>query len=205
VSNLNCRFNGDAGLRAQGYSGIIERIMSTAPDTLLAQGYTARREHRPDDAKKHFTEAIELCRMTNDPNGLAQALAGLGQIERDLHNGAAARSRYEEATALCRTFGHPLALAHTIRHLGDILREQGELAPAEVCYRDALGIYRQEKETPPLDLANAIRGIALLKVRTREVEEAKSFWREAKELYASLQVQAGVDEGVRYLSLLEQM
>jgi len=178
--------------------------MATVLDTLLAQGYTARREHRPDDAKRLFAEAIELCRMTVDSNGLAQALAGLGQIERDQRDGAAARANYEEAVAICRTLDRPLRLAHTIRHLGDILRGQGEQALAEPCYREALFIYRQEKATSPLDLANALRGMALLKVSTGETPDAISLWREARDIYAGLQLQAGVEESERYLSSLEQ-
>jgi hypothetical protein len=87
----------------------------------------------------------------------------------------------------------PLALAHTIRHVADIHRVQGNPQLAEPCYDEALGLYRANAATPPLDLANAIRGLALLK-------NDKALWAEARDLYASLDVQAGVDECSRWLS-----
>jgi hypothetical protein len=73
---------------------------------------------------------------------------------------------------------------------------------AEPCYHEALTIYRAHKETPPLDLANAIRGLALLKSNAGEVEEARALWAEARDLYAAVNVEAGVKESSRRLALL---
>jgi tetratricopeptide (TPR) repeat protein len=95
-------------------------------------------------------------------------------------------------------------VAHTVRHLGDILRKQGQGVSSESCYSEALEIYRKSQETPLLDLANTLRGFALLKGENGEAEEARSLWREARDLYAALNIQAGVDEGNRRISLLSQ-
>jgi|SRR6516162_451999 len=38
--------------------------------------------------------------------------------------------------------------------------------------------YRRQEQTVPLDLANAIRPLAILKEQAGEVEEAKSLWKE---------------------------
>lgn len=127
--------------------------------------------------------------------------AGLGQIERDPGNLGAARQHYEEAVAIYPTQGDPLKLAHTVRHVADILQDQGELDLAEPCYDEALKIYRADQRTPPLDLANAIRGLAILK--HGEAEQAKLLWTEARDLYASAGVQAGAAESSRRLGLLE--
>jgi tetratricopeptide (TPR) repeat protein len=59
-------------------------------------------------------------------------------------------------------------------------------------YNEALEIYRSHARTPPLDLANAIRGFALLKGNTGDTEEAKQLWQEARDLYAQVGVEAGV-------------
>jgi tetratricopeptide (TPR) repeat protein len=168
--------------------------MDTSPSALIKQGYQARRERRPDEARQCFAEAVELCREGNDPALLAQALTGLGQIERDLHHGDAALKCYEQAVDLYRTLDEPLRLAHTVRHVGDILQNGGQFQQAAPCYEEALGIYRGHEETPPLDLANALRGFALLHGELGHAEEAKRLWQEAKGLYALVEVQAGVDE-----------
>jgi tetratricopeptide (TPR) repeat protein len=132
---------------------------------------------------------------------LAAALKGLGQIERDMGHGDAALALYEEAVALCREAGEPLALAHTIRHLGDIHPEAGRLELAEPCYQEALTLYRNER-TAALDLANAIRPLAMLKEQKGEVKQARSLWAEAKELYAAVDVDAGVAESSRHIAHL---
>jgi tetratricopeptide (TPR) repeat protein len=169
-------------------------MMVLTPDALIKQGYQARRERRADEARHCFAEAVDLCREGNDRVLLAQALTGLGQIERDLHHGDTALKSYEEAADLYRTVDEPLRLAHTVRHVGDILQENGQFQPALPCYGEALEIYRRHKETPPLDLANALRGFALLKGELGNPQEAKQLWQEAKNLYALVEVQAGVDE-----------
>jgi tetratricopeptide (TPR) repeat protein len=93
-------------------------------------------------------------------------------------------------------------LAHTIRHVADILRESGRAELAEPRYDEALALYRKHPETPPLDLANAIRGLALLKSDSRRSESAKALWQEARELYAAVNVEAGVEESKRRLAML---
>jgi tetratricopeptide (TPR) repeat protein len=78
--------------------------------------------------------------------------------------------------------------------VGDILRNQGQLELAVPHYQEALAIYRSHPQTPPLDLANAIRGYALLKAGIGDITEAKQLWQEAGRLYAKVGVQAGVTE-----------
>jgi tetratricopeptide (TPR) repeat protein len=177
-------------------------MMSSTPEALLRQGYQARREDRLADAKTRFTEAVDLCRTADDKAMLAQALTGLGQIERDLRETDAALRHYEDAVAIYRTLDDPLVLAHTVRHVGDILQNQGKLESAAPCFVEALEIYRRHEETPALDLANALRGYALLKASTGDKEEAKRFWQEAGVLYAAAGVKAGVAESERQVARL---
>jgi len=179
-------------------------IIRMDTDALIAQGYVARKEHRPEDAKQHFSEAIVLSQNTNDRSGLARALAGLGQIERDLHDLPGARRHYEESVAVYRTLDNPLALAHAVRHLADILREQAERTLAEPCYAEASQIYRQHEQTQALDLANTLRGYALLRADNQQKQGALELWREARSLYAQCHVEAGVVESERQITLLAQ-
>lgn len=176
-------------------------MMGDTPETLLRLGYQARREDRLADAKAHFSDAVDLCREAGDSGMLARAFCGLGQIESDLHETSDALSHYEEAAAIYRTLNDPLVLAHTVRHVADILRRQGRPAQAAPCYIEALAIYRSNGQAPPLDLANAIRGYALLKGDAGESEEARELWQEAGHLYAAVGVEAGAAEARRRLSL----
>jgi tetratricopeptide (TPR) repeat protein len=178
--------------------------MSEVSDKLLGQASQARREHRLADAKRDLVEAVELCRKAGARVDLAMALTGLGQIERDLQNSDSARGHYEEAVAIYRAEGDVLSLAHAIRHLGDIRRHEGHRELAEPCYREALNLYRSHERTPPLDLANAIRGFAILKDEAGEVKEARLLWEEAGKLYAAVKVEAGVAESSRRLAVLAE-
>jgi tetratricopeptide (TPR) repeat protein len=177
-------------------------MMGSTTETLLRQGYQARREDRLAEAKARFEEAVGLSRAADDSAMLARALTGLGQIERDLHEIAAALGHYEDAVSIYRTLDDPLVLAHTVRHVGDILRSQGKLELAAPCYGEALEIYRRHAETPPLDLANALRGYALLKASVGDKKVSAKLWQEAGVLYAAVGVEAGVAESERQVAQL---
>lgn len=156
--------------------------------------YEGQRGKRSQDAAQLFAEAVALSRASGDQGALARALVGLGKAERDLKNNAQAVLHYREAASIYRNLPDPLRFAHTIRHVGDILRNQGSVEQARPCYEEALTIYRAHSETPTLDLANAIRGFALLLGETKETEQAVSLWREARTLYDAVNVHAGVQE-----------
>ena len=178
--------------------------MSNAVIKLMRQADRARREHRPADAHRDWADAVALCRQAGVQRELVRALKGLGQIERDLGRGDAARPLYEEAVAICRDEGDPLALAHTVRHLGDIHQDAGRVELAEPCYHEALALYRSHKKPPSLDLANAIRPLAILKDAAGDVEEAKRLWEEARDLYAAVDVREGVAESAARLARLSR-
>ncbi len=179
--------------------------MATMPeelDKLLSRATQARREHRLEDARRDLVAAVEIGRRAGGGQQLAKGLAGLGQIERDLGHLERARRHYEEACAIYRNEGDALLVAHTVRHLGDICREEGRLDLAEPCYTEALAIYRGDGATAPLDLANAIRGLALLKEKVGESAQARLLWQEVRDLYAAVNVEAGVAESTRRLAVL---
>ena len=170
---------------------------------LRVRAHQARRENRPNDARQDLIEAVALCRREGNGIELAGALADLGQIERDLHCNDAALKNYEEAAAIYRAAGDVLDWAHTVRHIGDILRNMGRKDLAEPYFRTALDLYRGDAKTAPLDLANTLRGYALLMDDNGESVRAKPLWQEARDLYAAVGVDAGVKESSRRLALLE--
>jgi tetratricopeptide (TPR) repeat protein len=178
--------------------------MSHKAIRLITDAERARREHRLADAHGDLVEAIALCRDAGMKRELVQALKALGQIERDLGRGDAARPLYDEAVAICREEGDTLTLAHTIRHLGDIHQDAGRMELAEPCYLEALALYRSHEHTRSLDLANAIRPLAILKDEAGDLEDARRLWEEARDLYAAVGVQEGVAESSARLARLSR-
>jgi tetratricopeptide (TPR) repeat protein len=139
--------------------------------------------------------------MVSDQNRMdrlarAQELRRRGESARG-KDGAMARLCYEEAVALFRESDQPLVLAHTIRHLGDVYLEQGRPDLAEPCYHEALGLYRSHEDDSSLDLANAVRSLAVLRW-----EQTKMLWEEVRALYTSLNIEAGIKESAARVAAL---
>src|SRR5262245_17959977 len=96
----------------------------------------------------------------------------------------------------------PSKYARRMRHLGDAYSTAGRTDHAERCYGEALAIYRSRPDTKPLELANALRGLAVVKHGTGAADEAQRLWVEAHDLYVSVNVQTGVAESAARLALL---
>lgn len=132
----------------------------------------------------------------SDQLSRAQELKRLGESARR-RDAPMARLCYEEAVTLFRETDQPLVLAHTIRHLGDVYLEQGRPDLAEPCYLEALGLYRDLQDDSSLDLANALRSLAVLRW-----EQARTLWEEVRVLYTSLRIEAGVQESAARVAAL---
>ncbi len=176
--------------------------MNNATEELIARAAQHRRESNFDHAAQEWAEVVELSRRADDIPTLVRALNGAAQIERDLGRNSEALLRYEEAVALCQKHRDQLLLAHTIRHLGDVRRHLGLEREAQACYEEALDIYRSEPSANPLDVANTLRPFAILKEKMGDIDGARAFWHEARGLYQSLGIDAGVVESSKHLALL---
>jgi tetratricopeptide (TPR) repeat protein len=177
--------------------------MNNVTEELIARAAQHRRERKPTDAARDWAEAVEVSRQQNDIPNLICSLRGAAETERDLGRNCEAGDLYEEAVSLCRQQNNEaLLLAHTVRHLGDVRRHIGQHEGAQSCYEEALGIYRREPEANPLDVANALRPLAILKEKMGDFDGARAFWREARELYESLAIDAGVAEASQALARL---
>ncbi|HXH38332.1 MAG TPA: tetratricopeptide repeat protein [Thermoanaerobaculia bacterium] len=187
-------FTGDRGI-----DELLLRARPNQPDDsdpiheLLRRGRRARFE-RPGEARELFAEAAAMAHENGAKRELVDALKGVAQIERDLGRGAEARPFYEKAVAVCREIGDPLLLAHTIRHLGDLHHDDGRDDLAEPLCAEALALYRAS-DAPPLDLANAVRSLAVVK-------DGEELWEEAFHLYVATNVPPGVAESALRLAKL---
>ncbi|HEX6095868.1 MAG TPA: tetratricopeptide repeat protein [Thermoanaerobaculia bacterium] len=115
----------------------------------------------------------------------------------------AAEDLLRQAVAILRPEGESLALAHTIRHLADLYRHLGNADEAARCGTEGLEIYRRFADAaPPLDLANAVRSMALISEMTGNRDDARALWEEAKTLYGRCGVSSGVSESETRLTSL---
>ena len=166
----------------------------------FARGYQARREDRLADSRAIFLKAVRSAAEEGDQPSLAEALCGLGQAERGIGNLEAARHHYAGAALLYRQIGPPERLASAIRHEADILREACLPAEAGPLYLEAEGFYRQQGEAAALDLANTLRGLALVNESLGRPDASRLLFEQARELYAKCNAEAGVAECNKKLS-----
>ncbi|HVM44302.1 MAG TPA: ankyrin repeat domain-containing protein [Candidatus Thermoplasmatota archaeon] len=179
--------DGGSGRSARG---IIESARRRRWETFQAADASAA------SMRLDLEEALRLARDAGARGDAIEALKAIGQLDRDQGDLQAALARYEEALALCEAERDGLLTAHTLRHVGDILHELGEHARAKPRLSQALQMYRDDPRAGPLDLANAIRSVAILHEEAGEHEEARALWGEAAALYA----RAGVAEGEKEAS-----
>ena len=154
----------------------------------------ARRQGKFLDSRAQYHEVALTGRRSGDKEALVAGLMGLGQIARDLGTSSESLEYYTEAVEIARDLDDKPLLASTIRHLADVYQEIGELGAAEPLYLEALAAYRDNPQSTALEIANAVRPLALLREKQSKKREAKELWEEAKCLYESAAVGAGVAE-----------
>lgn len=108
---------------------------------------------------------------------------------------------YGQAAEMARAAADPVLLAHALRHQGEILSIAGEVAAAEAPLVEALEIVRSLSDVDPLDLANAVRPLGILRARVGHAS-ARDLLTEARGLYARAGIDAGVAEMDRRLATL---
>lgn len=160
----------------------------------VREAIDARRDGRTDDAWRHLIAAESISRSTGRRRDLVTALAGMAQLHRDAGDAASALPLFEEAVTHCQQLRDAQLLAHALRHLGETHLELRALGRAEQHLRDALATYRTLPDTMTLDVANALRPLAVCLDRQGADEDARALWGETREVYAALGIAEGVAE-----------
>ena len=174
-----------------------------ATSDLIRRAGEARRRGHLDEARRDLEAAVELLRGAEGPNELMRALGALAHVERDLGREDAARRLYEEAVTVGRERGAaPTALAHALRHLGDVHRDAGRTEEADPCLTEAVALYRDDRSSSELDVANALRALALLREMQGRPGPARALWTEARDGYRKLGIAAGAREAEGHLRYL---
>ena len=63
-------------------------------------------------------------------------------------------------------------------------------------------MYRAQSDASALDVANAIRSLAVVKERLAQVDQARQLWQDAHNRYAALNVVEGTVEAAAHLGRL---
>jgi tetratricopeptide (TPR) repeat protein len=197
VQYANAKFNGNADSRI---AGMVFEV--TEAELARADAYEGPSDYRRLIVELASGKQAWVYVSDNVPPAMAdelaraQALRNLGESQRELP-GDGGVAAYREAIAILRQHNVPLRLAHAVRHLGDIYRHAGDFDQAGACYDEALTLYRVHADARPLDVANALRGAALLKEKTGDPATAIRYWEEARNIYEAANVEAGATEGAR--------
>ena len=109
---------------------------------------------------------------------------------------------YERAIDLARAANDMAQRAHAQRHVRELHRELGQHRSAVSAAAEAVALYRQHDGDASLDLANALRVLALAHGSLGESPAAAASWQEARSLYMAVGVHAGVDECDQHMTQL---
>ena len=187
------RFEAVAGWEEQA-AALIERAWRTRHEALRSSAsdtVTARVAARVEG---DLLRACEVCRRTGSQRQLSVALGKLGHVALDAGRTDEALARFEQAVAAARETDDPLRVAHAARHLGQVHHRQGRTDEAARWYSEALDLYGAAADASPLDHANALRPLAMLREECGDTAEAKVLWRRAARLYRDAGVAEGVEE-----------
>jgi tetratricopeptide (TPR) repeat protein len=112
-----------------------------------------------------------------------------------------ATALYEEAAQSFQQEQQPQRWAHALRHAAEFAVRVGDCATG---LREARVVLEYYRSTPPtsLEMANALRVMALAESAAGELDNAREHWSEARNLYMDAGVVDGVVEAERRVSAL---
>jgi len=170
---------------------------------LLNEAWDKRRSKKYDEALGIVRRAQDLSKE-DDYDSLGRVFHVYMQLEHDQGNFSIALDLCQKSLEYYRKTNDPANIAHSLRHVADLQREMGQDVDSESNYREVINIYRTNPKLNVGNLANALRGFALVLEQRDKITEAISTWEETKDLYQKCGIQAGVDEAEGKLESLRQ-
>ena len=174
----------------------MERIQS-----LLNKAWQERRNNNYDQARVLVDEALAECEK-NDFLSLGRIFHIYMQFESDQDHYQKALEYSLQSIGFYQKAKDANKIAHSTRHLADLQFQLGQYQESESTYQQALTIYRKNANTNKGDLANALRGYGLVLEKLGKVKKAILVWKEVKQLYEAVDLEAGVEEAAAKLEFL---
>jgi tetratricopeptide (TPR) repeat protein/pimeloyl-ACP methyl ester carboxylesterase len=137
---------------------------------------------RNEEARKGYEAAQRMYRGETDPVGEANALVGLGDLERRLVRDDEARKDYDGAQRLYHAAQALEGEANVLVRLGDLERGFGRSGQARKDYEDARQLYRATFYEKHWE-ADALRGLGDLERQLGNNDEAREDYVEARHMY----------------------
>lgn len=116
----------------------------------------------------------------------------VGQLDKSV-------TAYRQAAQIARD-SNSGDLLYALRHLTDVAREAGDVELALSSGKEAVALALQMGDEGLLEKANTLRLYALALESNDEGNEAMPFWAQARSIYASVGVEAGVLECEAHLT-----
>lgn len=112
-----------------------------------------------------------------------------------------ATALYEEAAESFQAEQQPARWAHALRHAAEFALRAGD---GVTSLREARMVIEYYRSTPPttLEMANALRVMAMAEAAAGETDNAMEHWNEARRLYREAGIADGVLEADRHVALL---
>jgi tetratricopeptide (TPR) repeat protein len=129
--------------------------------------------------------------------GFAYTLKSLGDLERQTGNPARARELYQQALPLFQNEQAMLGFANVQMSFGDMEMEEGNWQAAIEYYEVALKLSKTEEAL--LSIANVLIDLGQAKFNLGQKEEGKGDVREARDMYAALEMADWAEEAERRL------
>jgi tetratricopeptide (TPR) repeat protein len=170
---------------------------------LLQQAWDKRRTEKYGESLDLLRRAETLC--TQDDHHLLGRIYHIHrQLKTDQGLHIQALPHALKSIEHYRASGEVQHIAHSVRHLADLEFKLGQLDGAEEHYREAIQIYINDDNTTKLNLANTLRGYAMLTESQENIVLALGLWEEVKTLYNSIDIPEGVEEANQHLEALDK-
>lgn len=169
---------------------------------LLEDAWVRRRENNYKEAETLVTKAKELCKE-DDFIFLGRIYHVTMQFEYDRKNYTKALQLCQESLSYYKKSKDLNKIAHSTRHIADLEYHLGNYDNSEEFYKASLKLYRENKNTNSLDMANALRGYAILLEKNKKGLEAIQIWTGAKQYYEASNIKAGINEANKKIKLLQ--
>ncbi|MCF2141783.1 MAG: tetratricopeptide repeat protein [Candidatus Lokiarchaeota archaeon] len=142
-----------------------------------------------DEAEKLFSEILETSQNLNLKKENAEALVGLGTLDKDSGNFDSAVQRLEQAIAIFRSLNDKSKEAFALNRLAIIRYSQGLLDEAKRLFKRVLKLAEKSDETIAL---NALNNIAIIEEDRGNIEESVEIYKYCTERATEIEFLRGI-------------
>jgi len=175
----------------------------TSIEKLLIEAWKYRRNGDYKTAGTLVDQAIKLS-PEDDYANRGRAFHILAQFEADQDEYKNALNYYQQSLAFYQKTDLQDKVAHSLRHVADTFYSLNNIEEARSQYESVIEIYHSQENTNDVDIANALRGYALVLEKQNEKVAAAKEWATILSIYEKYNLQAGIKEAKQKITRLEK-